>query len=145
MLVTTSISWRGLGVAVAILDQKAAEDPFDVAFSGVTLAALLRTENADRLLLLQYIKGAVFIARGDQNLDEVLIQRLGQLHVNRSIEADHAAEGRHRIAGKRLLIGLQGALADRDPAGIVVLDDDAGRLRRNPRAVASPSRGRARC
>ena len=68
-----------LGVAVAVLDQQPAEDPFDVALAGSALAPLLLAEDPDRLLLLQHLERPVLVAGRDQDLDEVLVQLLGQL------------------------------------------------------------------
>src|SRR5215218_11209102 len=51
-----------LGVAVAVLDQQPADHALDVAFARVGLAALLLAEDADRLLLLQYVEGALLVA-----------------------------------------------------------------------------------
>ena len=96
-----------LGVAVPVLDEQAAADPLDVALARVALAALLLAEDPDRLLLLQHLEGVVLVAGRDQHLDEVLVQRLGELLVDRPVEGDHAAEGRHRVAGERLLVGLE--------------------------------------
>ena len=56
------------------------------------------------------------------------MQLLGQLAADRPVDRDHAAVGRDRVAGQRLQVGLQRVGADRHPAGVVVLDDHAGRL-----------------
>ena len=53
--------------------------------------------------------------------------RSASARVDRPVERDHAAEGRQRVAGERLLVGLERVVADRHPAGVVVLDDHAGR------------------
>ena len=50
---------------------------------------------------------------------------------SRRFSATIAAEGRDRIAGERLLVGLEQRRADRDAAGVGVLDDrDRGALGR---------------
>ena len=43
--------------------------------------------------------------------------------VELAVQRDDAAEGRDRIAGERLLVGLDQRRADRDAAGVGVLDD----------------------
>jgi len=56
---------------------------------------------------------------------ELVRQPLGGGGVDRLVERDDAAEGAQRVGRKRALVGLQRAGAERDAAGVVVLDDDA--------------------
>ncbi len=46
--------------------------------------------------------------------------------LDRPVDRDHAAVGGDRVAGQRLAVGVERVLADRHPAGVVVLDDRAG-------------------
>src|SRR3712207_7395648 len=43
----------------------------------------------------------------EQHLDELLGQGLRERAVDRAVEADHAAERRHRVARERPLVGLE--------------------------------------
>ena len=59
--------------------------------------------------------------------------------VDRAVDADDAAEGRHRVARERRAVGLEHRAADGDAARVVVLDDRARRqlelLRQQARGV----------
>ena len=74
------------------------------------------------------ISSAVVVVAGrEQHLDEQLGEALGQRHVHGAVDGDHAAEGAHRIAGERLVVGGGEVLGERAAAGVVVLDDASRR------------------
>ena len=58
-------------------------------------------------LLGEHLERVVVVAAREQDLDELLDQRLRELAVDRAVEADDAAEGGHRVAGERPLVGLE--------------------------------------
>ena len=116
-----------LEVDVAILHEQAAHHALEVALGDVEAAPLVVLEDAHVRLGLEQLERLVGVARGEQDLAELLDEQLGQLAVDRPVEADDAAERRLRIAGERALVGLARRAADRDPARVVVLDDRAGR------------------
>ena len=60
--------------------------------------------------------------RGD-GFDEQLGDLLGGVAVDLAVDADDAAEGRDRVAGQRLLVGLEDGGAGGRAAGVGVLDD----------------------
>ena len=78
---------------------------------------LLRRENAPRV--------GVGIGR-DDDFGEELGDFFRRGAVERAVEREHAAEGADRIAGERLPVGIGEGGAERDAAGIGVLDDRAG-------------------
>ena len=86
------------------------------------------------------------VAGREQQLDEVLRQTAArELGVDVAVQHDDAAEGALRVARERALVGLGDRLADRDAAGVVVLDDRRGRQLELAQQARGPSRGRAGC
>ena len=76
----------------------------------------------------------------EQDLDELLGERLRQFAIDALVEHDDAAVGAQRVGFQRAPVGVDRALAERDAAGVVVLDDHRGRrgvelLAQAPRAV----------
>ena len=71
------------------------------------------------------------VARGDDNLDELLVligKVLDQLIGNLAVAGDDAAEGALGIAGKSAVVGSRDVLGNGGTAGVLVLEDYAGRL-----------------
>ena len=94
---------------------------------------------------LQDLERALAVAGREQQLDEVLVQRLRELGVDLAVEHDHAAEGALGVARERALVGLVERLADGAAAGVVVLDDRRRRQLELAQQARGPSRGRAGC
>ena len=113
---------------VGILDQEPATYPLQVSLPRLVAPLLVRREDSQRLLLLQHVERVLVVAGGDQDLDEVLVQALGQRAVDGAIQRYHAAERGQRVARERLRVGLIDAVAHGHPARVVVLDDHAGGL-----------------
>ena len=71
------------------------------------------------------------VARGDDNLDELLVligKVLDQLIGNLAVAGDDAAKGALGIAGKSAVVGGRDVLGNGGTAGVLVLEDYAGRL-----------------
>ena len=67
--------------------------------------------------------------RRDHDLGEESGDQARRRAVERPVGGDHAAEGAHRVAGPRLLVGGSEGAAESDAAGVAVLDDgDGGRI-----------------
>ncbi len=110
---------------VAILHEQPAHDLFEVGLGDHRRAALVVLEDPDRRLALEDLQRVVVVARREQHLDELLGQPLGGRPVDRAVERDDAAERAQRVRAERAVVGLQGAVAERRAARVVVLDDDA--------------------
>src|SRR5581483_713971 len=76
---------------------------------------------------LQHLERRLVVRRREQDLDELGDEHLGQLPIDRAVEADDAPKRGDRIAGERALVRVECGGTYGSPAGVVVLDDHAGR------------------
>src|ERR1051325_1001728 len=67
-------------------------------------------------------------ARRDHDLGELRAERFGRARVERAVEREDAAEGRHRVGLERLRVRFSERIGDRGPARVGVLHDHAGRV-----------------
>ena len=102
--------------------------------AGSTHEAQVRLGRQDRERRRRRTPGATTTSR------KIETSALGDRRVDRPGERDHAAEGRHRVAGQRRLPRLEERRPFRGAARVRVLDDDAGR----PAQRAAERRGRRR-
>ena len=71
------------------------------------------------------------VARGDDNLDELLVlvgEMLNQLIGYLAVAGDDATEGALGIAGEGAVVGSRDVLGNGGAAGVLMLEDHAGRL-----------------
>ncbi len=111
---------------VAVLDEQAAGDLADVLVAEQRDAALLVLEQADVGLGAEGLERAVLVARREQDLDELLGERLRRGGVDGPVERDDAAERAQRVALERGAVGAREVGGDGGAARVVVLDDHAG-------------------
>ena len=128
-----------LEVRVAVLDEHPADDLAQLGVDHVRRAALAVVEDPHVGLGLEHLERVLVVAAREQHLDELVDERLRELAVDPAIDADHAAVGGHRIAGERLLVGLERVRAHGHAARVVVLDDHAGRDLELARAECRPA------
>ena len=76
-----------LEVEVAVLDQQAADDLAQMRLDHVRGPALAVVEDPGVGLLGQHLERLVVVAAGEQDLDELIGERLGQLGVDPAVEA----------------------------------------------------------
>ena len=78
-------------------------------------------------LTVSTLKASSESAGSPEHLHEVGAQQPGHRFVQRTVEHDHAAERRDRVARQGLLVGRGHGLGHCHAAGVVVLHDNAGR------------------
>ena len=111
-----------LEVEVAVLHQQAAHDALEVALGDVEVAALVVLEDAHVRLGGEDLERLLGEARGEDDLAELLDERLGELLVDRAVDGHHAAERRQRVAREGALVGLdRRARRRRTPHGLLCL------------------------
>ena len=114
---------------VDFLHQHAAVDGAQLHLGAVVHAA--GSQHAQVGTLAHALKRLGSVARGDDNLDELLVligKVLNQLIGNLTVAGDDAAEGALGIAGEGAVVGSRNILGNGRTAGILVLEDHAGRL-----------------
>ena len=118
-----------LEIGVGVLDEHAAANALVVTRLRVRAAALGVEQDPRSLLLPQRLERGVVVPGREQHLDELLCQLGAEELFDLAVEDDHAAVGRHGIAGERLVVRLFNVRTDGDAARVCVLDDHAGGLR----------------
>ena len=89
-------------VRVAVLDEHAAQHAAEVALARAGLAPLAVLQDPQLALPAQHLEPGVVVAGREQHLDELLVQRSGQLLRDRAVDGDHAAVGGQRVGRQRL-------------------------------------------
>ena len=112
-----------LHLQVAVLCQHAVQQRAELTFG--QLHRLAHQDDAV-LLLPQHLQGIHVIIRRDDHLEEDVVDFLGRLFVHHGIGDEHAAKGRYRVAGQRVLPRLEHRRARSQSAGVVVLQDGEG-------------------
>ena len=114
---------------VDLLHQHAAVDGAQLHLSAVVHAA--GRQHAQVGALGHALERLGGVARGDDDLDELLVligKVLNQIQGNLAVAGDDAAEGALGIAGKSAVVGSRDVLGNGGTAGVLVLEDYAGRL-----------------
>ena len=114
---------------VDFLHQHAAVDGAQLHLGAVVHAA--GGQHAQVGALGHALERLVGVARGDDNLDELLVligKVLDQLIGNLAVAGDDAAEGALGIAGEGAVVGGRDVLGNGGAAGVLMLEDHAGRL-----------------
>jgi hypothetical protein len=114
----------GQAAIVAALNQQAARDRLHHQARARRVGQLARQQQAQILLLGEDSPRLRARVGRHHHLGEDARDRFCRLGVERAVAGDDTAEGRHRVAGERRLIGLEQRLAARHAAGVGVLDDD---------------------
>ena len=109
--------------AVAVLHQEPARDRADGQRSRARIGQRAGDQQPQVLLRRDDRQRLVVGLRRDDDLGEDLDDLSRRRGVEAAVQRDDAAEGRDRIAGERLFVGLEQGRADRDAAGVGVLDD----------------------
>ena len=114
---------------VDLLHQHAAVDGAQLHLGAVVHAA--GSQHAQVGALGHALERLGGVARGDDNLDELLVligKVLNQLKGDLAVAGDDAAEGALGIAGKGAVVGSRDVLGHGGAAGVLMLEDHAGRL-----------------
>ena len=118
-----------LGHVVDLLDQHAAVDGAQLHLGAVIHAA--GGQHAQVGALGHALECLVSVARGDNDLDELLVlvgEMFNQLKGNLAVAGDDAAEGALGIAGEGAVVSGRDVLGNGRAAGVLMLEDHAGRL-----------------
>ena len=118
-----------LGHVVDLLHQHAAVDGAQLHLGTVVHAA--GSQHAQVGALGHALERLIGVARGDDDLDELLVlvgEVLNQLKGNLAVAGDDAAEGALGIAGESAVVGGRDVLGNGGTAGVLMLEDHAGRL-----------------
>ena len=118
-----------LGHVVDFLHQHAAVDGAQLHLGTVVHAA--GSQHAQVGALGHALECLGGIARGDDDLDELLVlvgEVLNQLKGNLAVAGDDAAEGALGITGESAVVGGRDVLGNGGTAGVLMLEDHAGRL-----------------
>ena len=118
-----------LGHVVNFLHQHAAVDGAQLHLGAVVHAA--GSQHAQVGTLSHAFECLIGVARGDDDLDELLVligKVLNQLKGNLAVAGDDAAEGALGIAGESAVVGGRDVLGNGGTAGVLMLEDHAGRL-----------------
>ena len=114
---------------VDLLHQHAAVDGAQLHLGTVVHAA--GSQHAQVGALDHALERLIGVARGDDDLDELLVlvgEVLNQLKGNLAVAGDDAAEGALGIAGESAVVGGRDVLGNGGTAGVLMLEDHAGRL-----------------
>ena len=118
-----------LGHVVDLLHQHAAVDGAQLHLGAVVHAA--GSQHTQVGALSHAFECLIGVARGDDDLDELLVligKVLNQLIGNLAVAGDDATEGALGIAGKSAVVGSRNILGNGGAAGVLMLEDHAGRL-----------------
>ena len=118
-----------LGHVVDLLDQHAAVDGAQLHLGAVVHAA--GRQHAQVGALGHALERIIGVARGDDDLNELLVlvgEMFNQLIGNLAVAGDDAAEGALGVAGEGAVVGGRDVLGNGRAAGVLMLEDHAGRL-----------------
>src|SRR5690625_2673706 len=114
---------------ISILNENTARDLFDLIAIRAGSAPRAGSKYSNILLRSGYGQRRCFDLWCDDNLDKLALDdEASRFLIERPVEGNNAAERAGWIASISKLIGLAKIGTDSNPAGVGVLDDDAGRL-----------------